>query len=50
MLNFGASNPMVKGGPDPRGPPGSPPALSYLSKILLSLVLFIFIVTKTKSK
>ena len=25
MLNFGASKPRVKGGPGPRGPPGSAP-------------------------
>ena len=29
MLNFGASKPRVKGGPDPRGPPGSAPVLVY---------------------
>ena len=35
MLNFGASKPMVKGGPGPVGPPGSAPVIRSTNKLIL---------------
>ena len=38
MLNFGASKPRVKGGPGPRGPPGSTPEQSRSFSLKLPII------------